>query len=73
MTNPFDDESLEFLVLRNDEDECSLWPASFDVPAGWHVVLGPKSRQECLAHIDKTWTDMRLRTLREAMAASAGC
>ncbi len=34
MTNPFDDEDGEFLVLVNDEGQHSLWPAQLAVPAG---------------------------------------
>ena len=31
MTNPFDDEDGTFLVLLNDEEQYSLWPAFIDV------------------------------------------
>ena len=31
--NPFDDESGEFFVLRNDEGQHSLWPSFAAVPA----------------------------------------
>ncbi len=36
MTNPFDDEEGEFLVLVNDEGQHSLWPVQFDIPEGWN-------------------------------------
>ncbi|WJY37089.1 MbtH family protein [Streptomyces sp. P9-2B-2] len=68
-TNPFDNEDGEFFVLVNDEDQHSLWPTFAEVPSGWRVVLGPESRQRCLDHIEENWTDMRPRSLREAMAA----
>jgi uncharacterized protein YbdZ (MbtH family) len=68
MTNPFEDENGEFLVLVNHEEQYSLWPAFRDVPAGWQTV-GPRgSRKECLAWIEETWTDMRPKSLRDAMA-----
>src|SRR5579859_2811640 len=70
-TNPFDNEDGEFLVLVNDEDQYSLWPAFAEVPAGWRVLLGPGSRTQCLDYISANWTDMRPRTLREAMAADS--
>jgi uncharacterized protein YbdZ (MbtH family) len=66
-TNPFDDEAGTFLVVVNDEDQHSLWPAFADVPAGWRKVFGEASRAECLAYVEEHWTDIRLKSLREAM------
>jgi MbtH protein len=70
-TNPFDNEDGEFLVLVNDENQHSLWPAFAKVPAGWRVALGPENRQRCLDYVTENWTDMRPKSLREAMAADA--
>jgi uncharacterized protein YbdZ (MbtH family) len=71
MTNPFEDENAEYLVLINDEQQHSLWPAFRDIPAGWRAT-GPKGkRRECLDWIDKNWTDMRPKSLRDAMEQSA--
>ncbi|RKN04856.1 MbtH family protein [Streptomyces radicis] len=67
MTNPFDDQDGVFLVLVNDEGQHSLWPEFADVPAGWTRVFGPESRAACLAHIEEAWTDMRPKSLIEAM------
>jgi MbtH protein len=66
-TNPFDDEAGTFLVVVNDEDQHSLWPAYADVPAGWRKVFGAASRAECLAYVEEHWTDIRPKSLREAM------
>ncbi len=66
-TNPFDDEAGTFLVVVNDEDQHSLWPAFADVPAGWRKVFGEASRAECLAYVEEHWTDIRTKSLREAM------
>ncbi|GAB3472886.1 MbtH family protein [Nocardiopsis coralliicola] len=65
MNNPFDDADGRFLVLVNDEEQHSLWPAFAEVPGGWVVVHGPGGRQECLDHIEANWTDMRPRSVRE--------
>ena len=46
--NPFDDDDGSFLVLVNDEEQHSLWPAFADVPAGWRVVYGEADRAACL-------------------------
>jgi MbtH protein len=67
-TNPFDDEGGAFLVLINDEDQHSLWPAFAEVPAGWRVAHGASSRAACLEYVERNWTDMRPKSLREAMA-----
>jgi MbtH protein len=71
-TNPFDNEDGEFFVLVNGEDQHSLWPAFAEIPAGWQVVLGVESRRNCLDYIEKNWTDLRPKSLREAMAAETG-
>ncbi|GGM08993.1 MULTISPECIES: MbtH family protein [Micromonospora] len=59
MTNPFEDPNGTFLVLVNQEGQHSLWPTFAAVPGGWHSVLGPASRAECLAYIEANWTDIR--------------
>ncbi|MFF2554471.1 MbtH family protein [Nocardia sp. NPDC058058] len=69
--NPFDDESGEFYVLVNAEEQFSLWPIFAEIPAGWTVAFGADSRQACTEFVERTWTDMRPRSLREAMAADA--
>jgi MbtH protein len=56
-----------FVVLVNDEGQHSLWPAGKKAPSGW-APTGPRgSRSECLAYVETRWTDMRPRSLREAM------
>ncbi|MFE0427263.1 MbtH family protein [Streptomyces sp. NPDC058953] len=69
--NPFDDEDGRFSVLVNDEDQHSLWPTFAPVPEGWRVVFGEESRQSCLDYVEQHWTDMRPRSLREAMEGTA--
>lgn len=67
-TNPFDDDNGAFFVLVNDEDQHSLWPVFADIPAGWRVVHGEASRAACLDYVEKNWTDLRPKSLRDAMA-----
>jgi MbtH protein len=70
MTNPFEDETVDYLVLINHENQHSLWPAWRENPAGWSAV-GPKGkRKECLDWIETNWTDMRPKSLIEAMERS---
>ncbi len=68
-TNPFDDEDGRFYVLVNDEEQYSLWPTFAEVPAGWRVVFGEESRAACVEYVEQNWTDMRPKSLRDAMAA----
>lgn len=70
MTNPFEDPDAKYLVLVNDENQHSLWPAFADVPEGWTVAHGEDSRDACLEHINENWTDMRPRSLAEAMGST---
>jgi MbtH protein len=66
-----DDDTREYAVVINHEEQYSIWPTGRDLPNGWTEVgvRGPK--RECLDHIDQVWTDMRPLSLREAMAAAA--
>ncbi|MEU2723719.1 MbtH family protein [Streptomyces smyrnaeus] len=67
MSNPFEDDDATYLVLANSENQHSLWPAHLDVPDGWSVVHPHDTRQACLDHVERTWTDMRPATLARAM------
>ncbi|MFI5589853.1 MbtH family protein [Amycolatopsis sp. NPDC051758] len=67
MTNPFEDPAGTYLVLVNAENQHSLWPEFVDVPAGWTIAFGPESRQACLDHVEANWTDMRPKSLADAM------
>jgi MbtH protein len=68
-SNPFDDEDGRFYVLVNEEEQHSLWPSFAEVPAGWRVAFGEDGRQQCLDFVEQNWTDLRPKSLREAMAA----
>jgi uncharacterized protein YbdZ (MbtH family) len=67
MANPFENEEGQYLVLANDEEQHSLWPAQIAVPAGWRTVHGVDSRAACLDYIERNWTDMRPAGLRREM------
>ncbi|KOV64754.1 MbtH family protein [Streptomyces sp. MMG1121] len=69
MTNPFEDQDGTFLVLVNDENQHSLWPQFADVPDGWSVVHGPDTHAACLEYVERSWTDMRPKSLADAMNA----
>jgi uncharacterized protein YbdZ (MbtH family) len=67
MTNPFEDENGEYLVLINEESQYSLWPSFREVPTGWAVAKPASSRKDCLEWIEANWTDMRPKSLVDAM------
>jgi uncharacterized protein YbdZ (MbtH family) len=68
-TNPFDDDTGNFVVLVNDEEQHSLWPVFAEIPAGWRVAHGEADRASCLDYIERNWTDIRPKTLRDRLAA----
>ena len=56
------------LVLKNHEEQYSLWPDYKEIPHSWQTVFGPKSKEECLEYVKENWTDMRPLSLRKKMA-----
>ncbi|WP_437759616.1 MbtH family protein [Sorangium sp. So ce1389] len=66
MWDPEDNETI-FRVVLNHEEQYSIWPAQRELPAGWRAEGTEGTRKECLAHIDRVWTDMRPLSLRNAM------
>jgi MbtH protein len=66
----FDDESVDYHVVVNHEEQYSIWPAHRDVPAGWRIDGPARPREECLTHIEQVWTDMRPRSVRMAVDGS---
>ena len=55
-----------YRVVRNDEEEYSIWDAGTAAPAGWHDAGFTGTKADCLAHIERVWTDMRPRSVRTA-------
>jgi MbtH protein len=60
-----DDDDRQYLVVRNHEEQYSVWPADRPPPAGWEEVGFRGTKPECLAHVDQVWTDLRPKSLRE--------
>lgn len=65
----FDDETREFKVVINHEEQYSIWPADRQNPPGWNDVGKSGKKQECLDYINEVWTDMRPLSLRKRMEA----
>lgn len=59
-----------FRVVVNHEEQYSIWAADRELPAGWTDAGKTGSKDECLAHVDEVWTDMRPLSLRKQMAGA---
>jgi MbtH protein len=57
-----------YRVVMNHEEEYSIWLADKPIPDGWREVGKSGKKAECLAYIDEVWTDMRPKSVREAMS-----
>jgi MbtH protein len=62
-----DNDTRVYRVVVNDEEQYSIWPADRESPAGWADAGRTGSRDECLEHIGRIWTDMRPLSLRRRM------
>jgi MbtH protein len=60
-----------YLVVRNHEEQYSVWWADRELPAGWTAEGTEGTRDECLDRIGEIWTDMRPLSLRRRMAAQS--
>ena len=56
-----------YKVVINHEEQYSIWPADRENPSGWRDAGKSGTREECLDHIGKVWTDMRPASLRRRM------
>ncbi|MEU3308391.1 MbtH family protein [Nocardiopsis sp. NPDC055551] len=61
------ENNIRYSVVVNDEEQYSVWPESRKLPHGWRHEGTTGTKEECLAHINRTWTDMRPLSLRLAM------
>ena len=57
-----------YIVVVNDEQQYSVWPAGRELPPGWRDVGRGGTKDECLAYIEKVWTS----TVPLSLQRSAG-
>lgn len=69
-TFDFENPDAVFKVLVNHEEQYSLWPADLPIPGGWTETM-QGSKDECDEYVRQVWTDMRPKSLREAMERDA--
>lgn len=58
-------------VVKNHEEQFSIWPADRELPLGWTEEGTQGPREACLDHIETIWTDMRPLSVRRAMESDA--
>ena len=63
-----EEDNRDYVVVVNDEEQYSIWLADRPVPNGWRTVGDRRKKAECLAHIGELWTDMRPKSLRDALS-----
>lgn len=71
-SSPVDTSADIYAVVLNDEEQYSIWPVGRDLPAGWRPSGFSGQKEECLAHIDEVWTDIRPLSLRRAIEDQIG-
>jgi MbtH protein len=55
-----EEDTREYVVLVNIEEQYSLWLADLEIPRN--------NKKACLEYVKEVWTDMRPLSLRKAMA-----
>jgi MbtH protein len=61
------DDGRQYKVVLNHEEQYSIWPADRENAPGWRDAGQRGTKAECLAYIEKVWTDMRPLSLRRRM------
>lgn len=67
MSDGNDVTNRRYTVLINGEDQYSIWPEGKVPPDGWKQAGFAGRKDECIAHVDHVWQDLRPRSLRIAM------
>ncbi len=56
-----------YFVVKNHEEQYSIWPYYKKIPDGWESIGDPRVKEECLNYIEEVWVDMRPLSLRKQM------
>ena len=65
MPNP--EDTSQYKVVLNDEEQYSISFADQPLPDGWHEEGTVGTKAECLEHMDRFWTDMRPLSVRQRL------
>ena len=70
-SRPGDEDRTIYKVVVNHEEQYSIWPADRENPMGWNDAGKSGTKAECMTYIQEIWTDMRPKSLRDAMDGGA--
>ncbi len=68
--DPDAEDTTLYRAVMNHEEQYSIWPVDRKLPLGWLDAGKTGTKADCLAHIERVWTDMRPLSLRKRMAES---
>lgn len=64
------EDSRDYKVVINHEEQYSIWFADRPNPLGWADVGKSGSKAECLSYIKEVWTDITPLSVRERLQRS---
>lgn len=67
MSQDEQEDTRQYKVVVNHEEQYSIWFAERELPLGWREAGRSGVKSECLAYIKEAWTDMRPLSLRKHM------
>lgn len=67
MSDPYEQDATIYKVVVNHEEQYSIWPADRQNALGWNDAGFQGLKADCLAYIERVWTDMRPKSLRDRM------
>lgn len=70
MPQEINEDTTQYSVVVNHEEQYSIWPTERELPLGWRAAGKSGSKAECLDYIKEVWTDMRPLSLRKHMESS---
>jgi len=68
MTTEEKEDTRQYKVVLNHEEQYSVWLADRENALGWRDEGKVGSKEECLSYIKEVWTDMRPLSLRKKLA-----
>ncbi len=63
-------DTREYLVVLNDEEQYSIWLSDRPLPSGWRAEGTRGTKDACLDHVERVWTDMRPLSVRRRLAGA---
>jgi MbtH protein len=65
MAEDDEEDTIQYRVVVNHEEQYSIWPAARPTPNGWREIDKTGTRAECLAYIGQVWTDITPLSVRQ--------